>query len=59
MQGEIISWPFIVFKTSAILQQVAWKQPLSCFNSSKHPLCLTGLELAYVRRDCSIAWHVA
>lgn len=24
MQGEIISWSFIVFKTSVVLQQVTW-----------------------------------
>lgn len=59
MQGEIISWSFIVFKTWVILQQVTWKQPLSCFNSSKHTLGHMGLEFAYVRRDCSIAWHGA
>lgn len=59
MQGEIISWSFIVFKTSVILQQVTWKRPLSCFNSSKHTLGHKGLEFAYVRRDCSIAWHGA
>lgn len=59
MQGEIISWPFLVFKTSLILQQLPWKEPLSCFKSSKHTLCHMGLEFAYVRKDCSIAWRGA